>query len=215
EQPAQVKAIKDTAPVALPIAPTQAALEAAPPIATETVAPAAQEQRLPEEAAPAPVEEPPVTPAAPVGMNEDVIPQEPSPAGESPEAAASAMEAVTPPAVANEQPPAEEQAPVEQTPPTLEVAPAVAEQAAADDDTGDARYTADMSVEEICSLMTLEDAQNILVDVGTCKDWTLQQVAERRTASLKWYLNGYQGDNNLLRAGARLLLESIAMDKAS
>ncbi len=215
EQPAQVKAIKDTAPVALPIAPTQAALEAAPPIATETVAPAAQEQRLPEEAAPAPVEEPPVTPAAPVGMNEDVIPQKPSPAEESPEAAASAMEAVTPPAVANEQPPAEEQAPVEQTPPTLEVAPAVAEQAAADDDTGDARYTADMSVEEICSLMTLEDAQNILVDVGTCKGWTLQQVAERRTASLKWYLNGYQGDNNLLRAGARLLLESIAMDKAS
>lgn len=228
EQPAQVKAIKDTAPVALPIAPPQAALEAAPPIATGTVAPAAQEQRLPEKATPAPVEEPPVTPAAPVGMNEDVIPQEPSPAEESPEAAAPAIEAVTPPAlvedVANEQPPAVEQAPVEQTPaaeelpqtpPTLEVAPAVAEQAAADADTGDARYTADMSVEEICSLMTLEDAQNILVDVGTCKGWTLQQVAERRTASLKWYLNGYQGDNNLLRAGARLLLESIAMDKAS
>lgn len=184
EQPAQAKAIKDTAPVAMPIA-----------------------------------------------MNEAIVPQEPSPAEESPEAAAPAMEAVTPPplveAGANEQPPAVEQAPapqapaaeeLPQTPPTLEVAPAEAveaAQAAADADTGDARYTADMSVEEICSLMTLEDAQNILVDVGTCKGWTLQQVAERRTASLKWYLNGYQGDNNLLRAGARLLLESIAMDKAS
>ncbi|HML34022.1 hypothetical protein [Sporomusa sphaeroides] len=227
EQPAQAKAIKDTAPVALPIAPTQAALEAAPPIAARTVAPAAQEQRLPEETAPAPVEELPVTPADSIAMNEAIVPQQPSPAEESPETAAPAMEDVTPPplapAAANEQPPAVEQAPVEQAPaaeelpqtPTLEVAPAEAAQAAADDDTGDARYTADMSVEEICSLMTLEDAQNILVDVGTCKGWTLQQVAERRTASLKWYLNGYQGDNNLLRAGARLLLESIAMDKAS
>jgi hypothetical protein len=183
---------------------------------------------LPEEAAPAPVEEPPVTPADSIAMNEAIVPQEPSPVEENPEAAAPTMEAVTPPplveAVANEQPPAVEQAPIEQapaaeelpqTPPTLEVAPAEAAQAAADADTSDARYTADMSVEEICSLMTLEDAQNILVDVGTCKGWTLQQVAERRTASLKWYLNGYQGDNNLLRAGARLLLESIAMDKAS
>lgn len=226
EQPAQAKAIKDTAPTALPIAPTQAVLEAAPPIAAGTVAPAAQEQRLSEEAAPAPVEEPPVTPADPIAMNEAIVSQEPFPAEESPEAAAP-VEAVTPPAVENEQPPAVEQAPVEQvpaaeelpqTPPVMEIVPAVAAQAAADGDTGDtgdARYTADMSVEEICSLMTLEDAQNILVDVGTCKGWTLQQVAERRTASLKWYLNGYQGDNNLLRAGARLLLASIAMDKAS
>lgn len=227
EQPAQAKAINDTAPVALPIAPTQAPLEAAPPIAVGTVAPAVQEQRLPEKAAPAPVEEPPVTPSEVVAMNEAVVPQEPSPAEESPEATASAVEAVTPPAVEKEQPPTVEQAPapqapaaeeLPQTPPVMEIAPAVAAQATADgdtSDTGDARYTADMSVEEICTLMTLEDAQNILVDVGTCKGWTLQQVAERRTASLKWYLNGYQGDNNLLRAGARLLLEMIAMDKAS
>lgn len=68
-------------------------------------------------------------------------------------------------------------------------------------------YTADMQVEDICQLMTLEEAGAIIVEVGTCKGWTLEQVAQRRVASLKWYLNGYTGDNNILRAGAKLLLE--------
>lgn len=68
-------------------------------------------------------------------------------------------------------------------------------------------YTADMPIEEICRLMTLEEAKSLIVDVGTCNGWTLEQVAQRRVASLKWYLNGYPGDNNILRAGAKLLLE--------
>jgi len=68
-------------------------------------------------------------------------------------------------------------------------------------------YTSDMPVEEICRLMTIEEAGSLIVDVGTCKGWTLEQVAERRAASLKWYINGYSGDNNILRAGAKLLLE--------
>ena len=68
-------------------------------------------------------------------------------------------------------------------------------------------YTADMPVEEIFELMTLEDAGAVVVDIGTCKGWTLAEVMERRPASLKWYLNGYSGDNNILKAGAKLLLE--------
>lgn len=68
-------------------------------------------------------------------------------------------------------------------------------------------YTADMPVEDICRMMTLAEAKSIIVDVGTCNGWTLEQVAQRRAASLKWYLNGYTGANNILRAGARLLLE--------
>lgn len=82
-------------------------------------------------------------------------------------------------------------------------------------ETETAGYTADMTVDEICVLMTYEEARDIIVDVGTCKGWTLAQVAERRAASLKWYLNGYQGDNNVLKAGARLMLESLTMDRAS
>jgi hypothetical protein len=77
------------------------------------------------------------------------------------------------------------------------------------------RYTADMSVDEICALMTPADAVAIVVDTGTCKGWALADVLEKRPASLKWYLNGYTGNNNILKAGARLLLEMYAEKKAS
>lgn len=75
-------------------------------------------------------------------------------------------------------------------------------------------YSADMAVDDICGLMTVEDAENTIVDLGTCKGWTLGQVLQRRPASLKWYLNGYQGDNNILRAGAKLLLEQTQAQMA-
>lgn len=68
-------------------------------------------------------------------------------------------------------------------------------------------YTNDMTVEEICQRMTVDEASALIVEVGTCKGWTLEQVVQRRTASLKWYLNGYSGDDNILRAGAKILLE--------
>lgn len=74
-----------------------------------------------------------------------------------------------------------------------------------------AGYSADMEVDDICRLMTIEEAENYIVDTGTCKGWTLAQVAQKRAASLRFYLNGYQGDNNILRAGARLLLEQMQM----
>jgi hypothetical protein len=70
-------------------------------------------------------------------------------------------------------------------------------------------YTADMPVDEILTLMTPEGAAAVVVDNGMCKGWTLADVAEKRPASLKWYLNGYTGSNNLLRAGATLLLGRV------
>lgn len=77
-------------------------------------------------------------------------------------------------------------------------------------------YTADMPVEEICSMMTYDEACNVLVPLGTCKNWTMQQVAERRPASLKWYISGYNGDDNILRAAARIMQAGIdEMRKAS
>jgi hypothetical protein len=75
-------------------------------------------------------------------------------------------------------------------------------------------YTADMPVDEICVLMSPEEAGAVVVDVGTCNGWTLAQVREKRPASLKWYLNGYPGNNNILRAGAKLLLEGNTIQKA-
>lgn len=75
-------------------------------------------------------------------------------------------------------------------------------------------YTPDMPVEEILSLMSLEDAQNLIVDVGTCSGWTMAQVADRRAASLKWYVFGYKGDNNILRAAAQMMLSFTTEQKA-
>lgn len=76
-------------------------------------------------------------------------------------------------------------------------------------------YTKDMPVDEICAMMTVEEAENIIVPAGTCKGWTLSQVADRRPVSLKWYLTGYSGDDNILRAGARIMQSVAEAKKAS
>lgn len=75
-------------------------------------------------------------------------------------------------------------------------------------------YTNDMSVEEICARMTLEEAENYIVPLGTCNGQTMGQVADRRPASLRYYMNGYNGDNNILRAAATLVSQA-RLQKAS
>ncbi len=65
-------------------------------------------------------------------------------------------------------------------------------------------YSNEMSVEEICSRMTLEDAENYIVPVGTCNGQTMGQVADRRPASLRYYMTGYNGDNNIHYGGQNL-----------
>lgn len=78
-----------------------------------------------------------------------------------------------------------------------------------------ARYTPDMPVEEIVRLMTFEEAGKVVVDTGVCKGQTIAEVAERRPPSLKFYLyGGYRGDNNILRAAAQIMLDSLAAKKA-
>ena len=77
-----------------------------------------------------------------------------------------------------------------------------------------AAYTQSTPVEEICRQMTYEQAQNVIVDCGTCKGWTLAQVADRRAASLRWYVKGYQGENNVLRAAAAIIWDSLQEKQA-
>lgn len=72
-----------------------------------------------------------------------------------------------------------------------------------------AAYTQSSPVE-----MTYEQAQNVIVDCGTCKGWTLAQVADRRAASLRWYVKGYQGENNILRAAAAIIWDSLQEKQA-
>ena len=234
-QPVQNKVPMQEKLAPLPLAPAPAVAVAAPPIAAQTIAPVTQGQRLTQEAPPpaVPAEETTVTQTAPPPAVEAPVTQKSSSVMLEQEVAPATAPAVEQTPVAETLPRMEtaapEQAPTEQllaeaetpqAPPTLEVAAAeptweVTPHAEPDANTGEVRYTADMPVDEICSLMTLDEARDIIVDIGTCKGQTLAWVSERRAASLKWYLNGYEGDNNMLRAGAKLLLESLALDKAS
>ena len=72
-----------------------------------------------------------------------------------------------------------------------------------------ASYTADMDVSEITQRMTVDEAKAIVVQIGTCRGWTLEQVAQRRPASLKWYLYGCDQADNILKAAASVLLDNL------
>lgn len=90
------------------------------------------------------------------------------------------------------------------------------EEETADTDTAAPTYSSDMPVDELCSMMTYEEAGNVIVPLGTCKGWAMSQVADRRPASLKWYINGYSGNDNILRAAATIMQASLdEMQRAS
>ena len=106
-----------------------------------------------------------------------------------------------------------ESAPVEEAPAPVETKPEPAvvapvnEVTEIQEDENNLSYNTGMSVEEICALMTEEEARNYVVPVGTCKNWTMDQVASRRPVSLKYYLSpAYPGDDNILRAAATIML---------
>lgn len=201
--------------------PVEKPVEAAVPPAAAPIAPAVQEQRLPQTEEPRNLRAVPVTTAqaavdhAPSSNVQEVQAEEqPVTAVHGADTAAAEEMSEQPVQVHSAaQEAAEGAVQLQSGVATLSIEEEPAAEDAAEAET--ARYTADMPVDDICALMTYEEARNIIVDVGTCKGWTLSQVAERRAASLKWYLNGYQGDNNVLKAGARLMLESLTMDRAS
>ena len=62
--------------------------------------------------------------------------------------------------------------------------------------------------------MTYEEARAVKVDTGICNGWTIGQVADERTPSLKFYLYGLKGNNNILRAAAKVMLDSMTEQKA-
>lgn len=118
-----------------------------------------------------------------------------------------------------------EEAPVAPTAPVVEATPVVESPAPAvvtptvttpvqevteiREDDGALPYNKNMSVEEICALMSVDEARNYVVPVGSCKGWTMDQVADRRPPSLKWYLTGYTGDDNILRAAATIMMRLV------
>ena len=71
-------------------------------------------------------------------------------------------------------------------------------------------YNNSMSPEEIAAVMTLDQAKTVVVDTGVCKGMTMGEVAEKRPVSLKFYIfGGYRGDNNILKAAAKVIYEQL------
>ena len=75
-------------------------------------------------------------------------------------------------------------------------------------------YTPDMTVDEITQRMTLEQAQALKVLDGTCKGWTLAQVAKDRPTSLRWLQSVCPFADNELKAAATIVLNDLELKKA-
>lgn len=75
-------------------------------------------------------------------------------------------------------------------------------------------YTAEMTVEEICERMTLEQAKKVKVLDGTCKGWTLEQVATDRPPSLKWLRYTAPSADNVVKAAAAIMLKNLELRQA-
>ncbi len=75
-------------------------------------------------------------------------------------------------------------------------------------------YTDDMTVEEICQVMTMEEAGAIVVQRGPCTGWTMAQVAERRPSSLRFFLTKFSECSNSQKAAATLLIQDLERKKA-
>ena len=110
-----------------------------------------------------------------------------------------------------ERPAEETTAPVVEETPDLHVLPLRQEEVVEElaEQPQAASYTADMDVSEITRRMTVDEAKAVVVQIGTCRGWTLEQVAQRRPASLKWYLYGCDQADNILKAAASVLLDNL------
>lgn len=97
-------------------------------------------------------------------------------------------------------------APVEETAPAASAAPETAASPV---------YTEDMSIEDISARMTVDEARKVVVAAGPCKGWTLEQVAERRPSSLKFFVTPFCEATNIFKAAATLMLQEVGQQKAS
>ena len=185
---APAQAENKPAPAAPPATSAQVEVEPAAKEPEPTPQPAAQEVK------PAPVEVPPAQAAATAAPQEATTPSN----GQS-----SILEVLNFPAPAEEPAPAQK-ATVGSAAPHQEEAPAQAEP----------NYTNDTPMEEILERMTLEDAQAIVVQEGTCKGWTMGQVAERRPSSLQFFLTAFCKCGNIQKAAATLLIQERQQKKA-
>lgn len=70
-----------------------------------------------------------------------------------------------------------------------------------------------LPVEQIYAMLDRDTAAAVVVNVGYSKGKTLGQIAVEKPDSLEWYVNQYNGPDNLLRAASKYLIDS-AQQKA-
>lgn len=70
-----------------------------------------------------------------------------------------------------------------------------------------------LPVEQIYAMLDRDTAAAVVVNVGYSRGKTLGQIAVEKPESLEWYVNQYNGPDNLLRAASKYLIDS-ALQKA-
>lgn len=65
-----------------------------------------------------------------------------------------------------------------------------------------------MAVDDLMKIMSLEDAKKYIVPFGEFKGQSMGDVSLKNPKSLNWFVEGYSGNRNILRASAKLLLEA-------
>ena len=95
------------------------------------------------------------------------------------------------------------------------VKPVVVDMPAAASTASAPKYSDDMTVDEILSLMTEEEAAELVVTTGVNKGWTMAQVSEQRPSSLKYYAYLCEDCGNIMKAAAMLLMGGSQQLKAS
>ena len=186
-------------------APKQKAGDASQPPADKAATPPKTEPR------PAPIGPQPHAAADPKPVA-DTAPR-PAPVGPPPhDPAAPVVDINTRQPVAAEEDPTGQSAP--DTPPAPQAAPAADPAPEAPPAPAPVTYTADMTVDEITARMTLEQAQSLVVKDGTCKGWTLAQVAKDRPTSLRWLQGVCPFADNELKAAATIVLNDLELKMA-
>lgn len=83
-------------------------------------------------------------------------------------------------------------------------------QAAAEDEPTPVSYDKTTPIDEICAVMTLENAKNYVIDGGPYNGWKVGTLAERRPVKvLEMIIEKYPTEDNILRAATKLILDSM------
>jgi len=65
------------------------------------------------------------------------------------------------------------------------------------------------------TIMSLDQARAVLIDIGKHKGKTLGQLETEWPNGISWYINSYHGDNESLRNGANIIMTHIAQKKSA